>query len=64
MADEETDILIDSLMVSVGSTNFAPRSFHLNDEANLNNYAADFARRQVGVFNADLSRSRLGSLHE
>jgi phosphatidylserine/phosphatidylglycerophosphate/cardiolipin synthase-like enzyme len=27
-------------MVSVGSTNTAPRSFHLNDEANLNNYAA------------------------
>jgi hypothetical protein len=40
LADEETGILIDSLMVSVGSTNFAPRSFHLNDEANLNNYAA------------------------
>jgi phosphatidylserine/phosphatidylglycerophosphate/cardiolipin synthase-like enzyme len=51
-------------MVSVGSTNFVPCSFHLNYEANLNNCAADFARRQVGVFNADLSRSRLGSLHE
>jgi len=26
--------------------------------------STDFACRQVGVFNADLSRSRLGSLHE
>lgn len=57
-------LIIDSLMVSVGSTNFDPRSFRLNDEANLNIYAADFARQQVDVFNADLSRSRRISLHE
>lgn len=50
-------LIIDSLMVSVGSTNFDTRSFRLNDEANLNIYAADFARRQVDVFNTDLSRS-------
>lgn len=30
-------------MVSVGSTNFATRSFRLNDEANLYLYAADFS---------------------
>ncbi|MEF8701229.1 MAG: phospholipase D-like domain-containing protein [Candidatus Accumulibacter sp. UW20] len=57
-------LIIDSLMVSVGSTNFDTRSFRLNDEANLNIYAADFARRQVEVFNADLSRSRRVSLDE
>ena len=57
-------LIVDSLMVSVGSTNFDTRSFRLNDEANLNIYASDFARRQVDVFNADLSRSRRVSLHE
>ena len=57
-------LIIDSLMVSVGSTNFDTRSFRLNDEANLNIYAADFARQQVDVFNADLSRSRRVSLEE
>lgn len=57
-------LIIDSLMVSVGSTNFDTRSFRLNDEANLNIYAADFARQQVGVFNADLARSRRVSLDE
>jgi len=57
-------LIIDSLMVSVGSTNFDPRSFHLNDEANLNIYAADFARQQVEVFNTDLTRSRQVSLAE
>jgi cardiolipin synthase len=57
-------LIIDSLMVSVGSTNFDPRSFRLNDEANLNIYAADFARQQVDVFNADLARSRRVSLQE
>ncbi|HEX5803391.1 MAG TPA: phospholipase D-like domain-containing protein, partial [Azospira sp.] len=57
-------LIIDSLMVSVGSTNFDTRSFRLNDEANLNIYAADFARQQVDVFNADLLRSRRISLQE
>lgn len=57
-------LIVDGLMVSVGSTNFDTRSFRLNDEANLNIYAADFAHRQVEVFNADLARSRRISLHE
>ena len=57
-------LIVDSLMVSVGSTNFDTRSFRLNDEANLNIYAADFARQLVEVFNVDLSRSRRVSLHE
>lgn len=57
-------LIVDSLMVSVGSTNFDNRSFRLNDEANLNIYSADFARQQVEVFNADLARSRRVSLQE
>jgi cardiolipin synthase len=50
-------MVVDALVVSVGSTNFDTRSFRLNDEANLNIYAAEFARRQIDVFNADLTRS-------
>lgn len=57
-------LIVDSLIVSVGSINFDTRSFRLNDEANLKIYAVDFARRQVEVFNTDLSRSRRVSLHE
>jgi cardiolipin synthase len=50
--------IVDELLVSVGSTNWDPRSFGLNDEANLNIYDADFARRQVEVFRQDLSKSQ------
>jgi phosphatidylserine/phosphatidylglycerophosphate/cardiolipin synthase-like enzyme len=50
--------IVDELLVSVGSTNWDPRSFGLNDEANLNIYDADFARRQVDVFRQDLTKSR------
>ena len=51
-------MIVDGLWVTVGSTNFDPRSFSLNDEANLNYYDADFAKRQIGVFEQDLARSR------
>ena len=44
--------------------NFDTRSFQLNAEANLNIYAADFARRQIEVFNADLAHSRRISFEE
>ncbi|GGB98814.1 cardiolipin synthase B [Oxalicibacterium flavum] len=47
-------MIVDDLMVSVGSTNFDDRSFRMNDEANLNVYNAAFARDQVAVFNDDL----------
>jgi cardiolipin synthase A/B len=50
--------IVDGLLVSVGSTNWDPRSFGLNDEANLNIYDADFARQQVEVFREDLAKSR------
>ncbi len=51
-------MIVDGLLVSVGSTNFDNRSFRLNDEANLNVYDAAFAQRQTVVFEADLQRSR------
>ena len=56
--------IVDGLMVSVGSTNFDPRSFHLNDEASLNVYDAEFARRAVQVFGEDLGKARRISLAE
>ena len=51
-------LVVDELLVSVGSTNFDNRSFRINDEANLNVLDAGFARRQVAIFEADLARSR------
>jgi cardiolipin synthase len=50
-------LIVDGLLVSVGSTNFDNRSFSLNDEANLNIYDADFAREQIEIFQRDLARS-------
>jgi cardiolipin synthase len=51
-------LVVDALLVSVGSTNFDNRSFRLNDEANLNVLDATFARRQIEVFELDWARSR------
>jgi cardiolipin synthase len=56
--------IVDELLVSVGSTNWDPRSFGLNDETNLNIYDADFARQQVEVFRQDLARSHRVTLAE
>jgi cardiolipin synthase len=52
-------MVVDDCMVSVGSTNFDPRSFHLNDEANLNLYDRDAAAALTTVFEDDLLRSLL-----
>jgi cardiolipin synthase len=51
-------MIVDGLLVSVGSTNFDDRSFRLNDEANLNIYDADFAQQQIEIFRQDLAKSR------
>lgn len=51
-------MIVDGCMTSVGSTNFDPRSFHLNDEANLNVYDAAFARRMTEIFEADLKHCK------
>jgi cardiolipin synthase len=57
-------LVVDGLWVSVGSTNFDTRSFALNDEANLNVADADFAGRQLGIFEADLARSKVVTLEQ
>ena len=57
-------MIVDALLVSVGSTNFDSRSFQLNDEANLNIFDADFALAQIDVFNADRARSRRVTLQQ
>ncbi|MGV3572766.1 MAG: cardiolipin synthase [Ramlibacter sp.] len=51
-------MIVDCKLTSVGSTNFDPRSFHLNDEANLNIYDRAFASRMTEVFEQDLARSK------
>ena len=51
-------MIVDALLVSVGSTNFDNRSFRLNDEANLNVLDATFAQRQTQVFERDIQQSQ------
>jgi cardiolipin synthase len=51
-------LVVDGLLVSVGSTNFDNRSFRINDEANLNILDRDFAAEQARIFDADWARSR------
>ena len=52
-------MVVDGLLVSVGSTNFDNRSFRLNDEATLNIIDADFARQQTAIFESDLADARV-----
>jgi len=51
-------MVVDELLVSVGSTNFDNRSFRINDEANLNVFDAALALRQIEIFDADWKKSR------
>ncbi|MET0218383.1 MAG: phospholipase D-like domain-containing protein [Burkholderiales bacterium] len=57
-------MVVDEVLVSVGSTNFDNRSFSLNDEANLNVYDIGFAREQVAVFQRDRAHAHRVSLDE
>ena len=57
-------MVVDGLLVSVGSTNFDNRSFRLNDEATLNIVDADFAAQQTRIFDDDLRLARTVSLAE
>lgn len=50
-------LIIDGLMVSLGSTNFDMRSFDLNDEASLNVYCRRFARAMTNMVEADLKHA-------
>lgn len=57
-------LVVDSLLVSVGSTNFDSRSFSLNDEANLNVLDPVFAKQQEAVFEDDWRRAKPVSLQQ
>jgi cardiolipin synthase len=51
-------LIVDSELVSVGSTNFDLRSLRLNDEASLNIFDRSFAARMTEVFEKDLADAR------
>lgn len=51
-------LIVDGLLVSVGSTNFDARSFRLNDEASLNVYDPAFAAAMTASFEDDLTRAK------
>ena len=51
-------MIVDQILVSVGSTNFDNRSFRLNDEATLNVMDRPFAKQQTAIFEEDLALSR------
>jgi len=57
-------MVVDDRWVSVGSANIDSRSFRLNDEANLNVLAADFAAEQTRIFENDKMKSREVSYQE
>ena len=57
-------MIIDGLWITLGSTNFDPRSFSLNDEANVNFFDVEFATRQIEVFKEDLANSRQVTFQE
>jgi cardiolipin synthase A/B len=49
---------VDGIWSTVGSVNFDERSFHANDEANLNVLDTDFAATLEKTFDEDKARSR------
>ena len=51
-------LVVDSCLVSVGSTNFDNRSFSINDEANLNVFDQSFAEEQERVFENDWAKAK------
>ena len=51
-------LVVDGLLVSVGSTNFDNRSFRLNDEANLNVLDTGLAAELTAQFEEDLRHAR------
>lgn len=57
-------LIIDTLFVSVGSTNFDFRSIRLNDEASLNIYDEDFARQMTEAFEHDLLVAKAYSFNQ
>ena len=52
-------MIVDGLLVSLGSTNFDNRSFRLNDEATLNLLDPELAKAQIAVFERDLANAEV-----
>lgn len=50
-------LIVDKLLVSVGSTNFDNRSFSINDEANLNVLDEGFAAQMSEIYEQDWARA-------
>ncbi|MGF6275132.1 cardiolipin synthase [Massilia sp. UYP11] len=50
-------LIVDKLLVSVGSTNFDNRSFSINDEANLNVMDEGFAMQMSEIYEHDWARA-------
>lgn len=57
-------LIVDDLLVSVGSTNFDPRSLKLNDEANLNVLDRQFALQQRAIFEQDMANAKPVTLEQ
>ncbi|MFN8391207.1 MAG: phospholipase D-like domain-containing protein [Bdellovibrionota bacterium] len=57
-------LVIDGFFTSVGSTNFDSRSFHLNDEVNLNIFDNRIAEQQEAQFEQDRARAKEISLED
>ena len=57
-------MIVDDLFVSIGSANLDNRSFHLNDEANLNVIDRDFARMVIEDYERDLESSNRVTLED
>jgi len=56
-------LIVDKLLVSVGSTNFDNRSFSINDEANLNVLDAGFAAQMTDIYEADWALAKPVTAH-
>ena len=50
-------IIADQKIATIGSANFDNRSFHLNDEMNVNVFCPEFAKELTGIFEEDTKRS-------
>lgn len=57
-------MIVDDYLTIAGSANFDYRSFHLNDEANINVFDGPFARHMTDVFDRDVHVSNVVSLEQ
>ena len=57
-------LIVDKLLVSVGSTNFDNRSFSINDEANLNIMDEGFAAQMSEIYEQDWARATPVTQHK